>query len=162
MTFGELKKALAQGTTFEVTKDFAVDFSAIAVKTQGKVQFYIPYKQKTKLDDDEPINYLVTDNPSYKTEQGVSPGMTIKQASQIYGAAKLRLDKEQESKEIIFFAQQPAQITFYGVLPGGQDFAGVYPDSNEPSALETDRYNDRAQIGRIIVACQPGVCKGEH
>jgi hypothetical protein len=162
MTFGELKKTLGKGTTFEVTNNFAVDFSAIAVKKQGQVQFYIPYEQSTKLTDDSQIQYLVTDNPSYKTEQGVSPGMTIKQASQIYGAARLRLNREQESKEVVSFAQQPAQITFYGVLPGGKDFAGVYPDSNEPAALETDKYNDRAQIGKIIVACRPGVCAPEH
>ncbi len=162
MTFGELKKALGQSTTFEVTNDFAVDFNAIAVKQQGKVQFYIPYERNSKLADEAPIHYLVTDNPSYKTEQGVSPGMTIKQAAQIYGVAKLRLNRDQESKEIVFFAKQPAQITFYGVLPGGKDFAGVYPDSNEPSALETDRYSDQAQIGKIIVACRPEVCAGEH
>jgi hypothetical protein len=162
MTFGELKKALGQSTTFEVTNDFAVDFNAIAVKKQGQVQFYIPYERNSKLADEAPIHYLVTDNPSYKTEQGVSPGMTIRQAAQIYGAAKLRLNRDQESKETVYFAQQPAQITFYGVLPGGKDFAGVYPDSNEPSALETDRYNEKALIGKIIVACRPEVCGGEH
>jgi hypothetical protein len=161
MTFGELKKSLDKNITLEVTDNFAVDFSAIAVKKQGKVQFYIPYERKSKLGDEDPIHYLVTDNPTYKTEQGVSPGMTIKQAAQIYGPAKLIFSRDNESKEIVRFAQQPADLTFYGVRSGDQNLAGIYPESND-AVLETDRYSDQAQIGKIIVACRPEVCGGEH
>lgn len=161
MTFGELKKSLAKGITLEVKDNFAVDFSAIAVKKQGKVQFYIPYTRKNKLGDEDAINYLVTDNPIYKTEQGVRPGMTIKQAARIYGPAKLILSRDNASKEIIRFAKQPADLTFYGVRSGDQNLAGIYPESND-AVLETDRYSDRAKIGEIIVACQPETCEDEH
>jgi hypothetical protein len=161
MTFGELKKSLANGITLEVKDNFAAEFSAIAVKKQGKVQFYIPYTSKNKLGDEDPINYLVTDNPNYKTEQGVRPGMTIKQAARIYGPAKLILSRDNASKEIIRFAKQPADLTFYGVRSGDQNLAGIYPESND-AVLETDRYSDQAKIGEIIVACQPENCEDEH
>jgi hypothetical protein len=161
MTLGDLKKAVDKDTTFEVVSDFAVDFNAIAVKQQGKVQYYIPYERTQPFGDGDRIRYLVTDNPSFKTAQGVSSGMTIKQAAQIYGSAKLSMNRSAESREIVRFAQQPQEIVFYGARSEQQDLAGIYPESNE-EVLETDRYADRAKIGRITITCREAVCGAEH
>jgi hypothetical protein len=161
MTLGDLKKAVDKDTTFEVVSDFAVDFNAIAVKQQGKVQYYIPYERTQSFGDGDRIRYLVTDNPGFKTAQGVSPGMTIKQVAQIYGSAKLSMNRSAESREIVRFAQQPQEIVFYGARSEQQDLAGIYPESNE-EVLETDRYVDRAKIGRITITCREAVCGAEH
>jgi hypothetical protein len=161
MTLGDLKKAVNKDTTFEVVSDFAVDFNAIAVKQQGKVQYYIPYERTQFFGDGDRIRYLVTDNPGFKTAQGVSPGMTIKQVAQIYGSAKLSMNRSAESREIVRFAQQPQEIVFYGARSEQQDLAGIYPESNE-EVLETDRYADRAKIGRITITCREAVCGAEH
>jgi hypothetical protein len=161
MTLGDLKKAVDKNTTFEVVSDFAVDFNAIAVKQQGKVQYYIPYERTQPFGDGDRIRYLVTDNPGFKTAQGVSPGMTIKQVAQIYGSAKLSMNRSAESREIVRFAQQPQEIVFYGARSEQQDLAGIYPESNE-EVLETDRYVDRAKIGRITITCREAVCGAEH
>jgi hypothetical protein len=94
MTLGDLKKNLKNKATFENKSDFATGYNALAVVQQGKVQFYIPYQKKKKIADTDQVRYLVTENPVYKTAEGVSPGMTIKQATAAYGNAKLALNRQ--------------------------------------------------------------------
>lgn len=78
MTLGALKKALAGKAEFKVKSPFIVDFDAIAVIESGKEQYYILYPAGSPLADADVIEALVTDNPNYRTAEGVGPGTPIK------------------------------------------------------------------------------------
>lgn len=158
ITYGDLKKSL-QGSTFETVPQFASNYAAIAVKQRGQVQFYIPYPQNNPLADGDPVRYLVTDNPSYKTDRGVSSGMTIQQAARIYGPAKLSLTRAVGSSEMIQFTSQPGEIIFNAARSRG--LAGKYPESNE-EIVATEKYDTKAKIGRITVVCRAEICGIEH
>jgi hypothetical protein len=106
MTLAELKKNLKNSARFETQTDFTPGYNALAVKQQGKVQFYIPYPKKQKVTDNDQIKILVTDNPIYKTAEGIAPGMSIKKATEAYGDAKLVYNPKASAEEIAFFERQ--------------------------------------------------------
>ncbi len=157
MTLGDLKKNLKNKATFENKSDFATGYNALAVVQQGKVQFYIPYQKKKKIADTDQVRYLVTENPVYKTAEGVSPGMTIKQATAAYGNAKLALNRQMQAEELVMFASQPADLRFFSGSTGSKNRAGIYPKSKSEN-LETEKYSDSGRIKRIAVICQESVC----
>jgi hypothetical protein len=69
MTLGALKKQLGANAEFKVTSPYIVDFDAIAVSQNGKVQYYILYPAAKPLTDSDKIEYLLTENPAYRTEK---------------------------------------------------------------------------------------------
>jgi hypothetical protein len=159
MTLGDLKKSLKNKATFENKSDFATGYNALAVVQQGKVQFYIPYQKKKKIADTDQVRYLVTENPLYKTAEGVSPGMTIKQATAAYGNAKLALNRQMQAEELVMFASQPVDLRFFSSSTGSKNRAGIYPKSKSKGEnLETEKYSETGRIKRIAVICQESVC----
>jgi hypothetical protein len=160
MTLSDLKKTL-KGATFQNKPDFAVGYSALAVMQKGVVQFYIPYQRQKKLTEADKVRFLVTENPAYKTPQGIAPGMTIKQAAAVYGLPNLRLQKETESGEILTFAQQPLKMAFSTGRSATK--AGIYPQANAKGApaSETNQYREQAKIKRITVICDETICGQE-
>jgi hypothetical protein len=158
MTIGNLKKI--KGYTFQTKPDFANGYSALAISQKGKVQFYIPYLRQKPITDKDQVRFLVTENPTYKTEQGVSPGMTLKQASQVYGQPVLQLQKETESGEILTFTQQPGNMAFSTGRSATK--VGIYPKIQGKTAVETTKYNEQAKIKRITVVCPDTVCGAEQ
>jgi hypothetical protein len=158
MTVSDLKKI--KGYTFQTKTDFATGYSALAVSQKGKVQFYIPYLRQKPLTDKDQVRFLVTENPTYKTEQGVSPGMTLKQVSQVYGQPVLQLQKEAESGEILAFAQQPQSMAFSTGRSATK--VGIYPKVAGKTAVQTTKYNEQAKIKRITVVCPDAVCGAEQ
>jgi hypothetical protein len=152
MTFKDLKQQMGEGFEFTVKNSFMDGFDAIAVTKAGAVQFYIPYPASTKFIDEDKIQHLMTDNPNYRTEQGVGPGTTIAQATSVYGSATLSLSKENESREFISFTQHPAGLAFRPKPVKNQSVAGEYPESNE-DYLKTQKYDPKAAIGQITVSC---------
>jgi len=151
MTFGELKKALGSTALFKVESSVMVDFDGVAVSQSGKVQYWIIYPGRTKLKDADVIELLMTDNPNYKTVEGVGPGMTLKQAEAIYGKATLGYNTSYESVEGIVFANQPnnKKISFAPKAEGRQ-YAGVYGASQD-SFHQTNKYQPNAVIRNVIV-----------
>jgi hypothetical protein len=157
MTFRDLKQQMGEGVEFAVKTSFIDGFDAIAVTKVGKVQYYIPYPTGTKFTDEDRIQHLMTDNPNYRTEQGVGPGTTIEQASSVYGNATLSLSKENESREFINFTQHPNGLAFRPKPVKNQSVAGDYPESNE-EYLKTQKYDKKAAIGQITVSCVDEQC----
>jgi hypothetical protein len=157
MTFRDLKQQMGEGVEFAVKTSFIDGFDAIAVTKAGKVQYYIPYPAGTKFTDEDRIQHLMTDNPNYRTEQGVGPGTTIEQASSVYGDATLSLSKENESREFINFTQHPNGLAFRPKPVKNQSVAGDYPESNE-EYLKTQKYDKKAAIGQITVSCVDEQC----
>jgi hypothetical protein len=160
MTFGDLKSQMGTGYDFPVKTNFLEGFDAIAVTKGRTVQYYIPYPAGTNFGDADRIQHLMTDNPSYRTQQGVGPGTPIKQAATVYGGATLTLSKENESHEFINFNQQPSGLAFRPKPIGKRAFAGNYPESDD-EYLKTQKYDNRAAIGQITVSCPEEQCAQE-
>ncbi len=158
MTFADLKQQIGEGVEFAVKTSFIDGFDAIAVTKAGTIQYYIPYPAGTKFTNEDRIQHLMTDNPNYRTEQGVGPGTTIEQAAAVYGGATLSLSKENESREFISFTQHPNGLAFRPKSVKNQSVAGDYPESNE-EYLKTQHYDKKAEIGQITVSCVGEQCE---
>jgi hypothetical protein len=160
MSFKELKEQMGKELEFQVKTNFIEGFDAIAVTKAGTVQYYIPYPTGTNFSDNDRIQHLMTDNPNYRTQQGVGPGTSIGQAVSVYGNATLSMSKENESREFISFSQHPSGLAFRPKPIGKRSFAGEYPESNE-EYLKTQKYDNRAAIGQITVSCAEEKCGQE-
>jgi hypothetical protein len=161
MRFKELKQQMGRGFEFPVKTSFIEGFDAIAVTKAGAVQYYIPYPAGTNFTDEDRIEHLMTDNPNYRTEEGVGPGTPIDRAASVYGGATISLSKENESREFINFDRHPDGLAFRPKPAGSRTFAGEYPESND-EYLKTQKYDTRASIGQITVSCTEDKCGEEQ
>jgi hypothetical protein len=157
MTLKELKQKMGAQVQFPVKTNFIEGFDAIAVTKAGTVQYYIPYPTGTNFTDADRIQHLMTDNPNYRTQQGVGPGTSIGQAVSVYGDATLSMSKDNESREFINFSQHPNGLAFRPKPVGKRNFAGEYPESND-DYLKTQKYDKQAAIGQITVSCSEDKC----
>ncbi|GAB4463411.1 MAG: hypothetical protein OHK0037_15960 [Elainellaceae cyanobacterium] len=156
MTLGELKQALPDAT-FEVRSPFIVDFDAIAVSQNGKPQFYVLYLAGESFGDNDVVQGVLTDNPSYRTDRGVGPGTAIAQAERIYGDATLSYNTQNESREYVRFAQHPASNLSFGTGNGNAETAGIYP-SPAADYNETQQFREDATIESVLVICLTDAC----
>ena len=156
MTLGELKKKLGDGATFETLPSFMTDFDAIAVKKGSETLFYVLYFNFDPLEDGDEIQILLTDNPQFRTTDGVGPGTPIQQAESVYGDATLSYTTDYESKEFVKFAQTAGKkMTFKtNGNVGEKGFVGVYPQSSGGEYYETKDFKDSAKIGEVMVEGQ--------
>lgn len=150
MTLKQLKQVLGAKANFQVVSPFMVDVDAIAVSQSGKVQYYILYPAGTKFSDSDRIEELLTDNPNFRTDEGVGPGTTLKQAEAIYGDATLFYNTSNESREYVKFAHQPAKNLLFRTFAPEQTFAGIYP-SESREYNETKKFQADASIRSVIV-----------
>jgi hypothetical protein len=157
MTLKELKQKMGAQVEFPVKTNFIEGFDAIAVTKAGTIQYYIPYPTGTNFTDADRIQHLMTDNPNYRTQQGVGPGTSIGQAVSVYGNATLSMSKDNESREFINFSQHPNGLAFRPKPVGKRNFAGEYPESND-DYLKTQKYDKQAAIGQITVSCAEDKC----
>jgi hypothetical protein len=161
MTLKELKQKVGTQVEFPIKANFIEGFDAIAVTKAGTVQYYIPYPTGTNFTDSDRIQHLMTDNPNYRTQQGVGPGTSIGQAVTVYGNATLSMSKDNESREFINFSKHPNGLAFRPKPVGKRSFAGEYPESNE-DYLKTEKYDKQAAIGQITVSCPEDKCNLDH
>jgi hypothetical protein len=161
MTLKELKQKMGAQVQFPVKPNFIEGFDAIAVTKAGTVQYYIPYPTGTNFTDADRIQHLMTDNPNYRTQQGVGPGTSIGQAVSVYGDATLSMSKDNESREFINFSQHPNGLAFRPKPVGKRNFAGDYPESND-DYIKTQKYDKQAAIGQITVSCAEDKCDLDH
>lgn len=154
MTLGELKQLLAGKAEFTVKSPFIVDFDAIAVSTGGKDQFYILYPTLLRLAETDVIEALVTDNPNYRTAEGVGPGTLIKDAQTAYGDASLSYNSQNESREYVKFAKLNTKaIAFRVKPPQGKSVAGVY-SASKGELKQTKDFQKNATINLVEVYCR--------
>lgn len=146
----ELKEILGTSANFEVVSPFMVDLDAIAVSQSGEIQYYIVYPAYTKFNDSDKIELLLTTNPKYVTSEGVGVGMSLQEVANIYGAATISYNTQNESREMVSFANyNPSNIILTPTTPS-QSFAGIYPSSSG-EYHETTEFNDSATIQSIFV-----------
>jgi hypothetical protein len=156
MTLGELKKELGEQTEF-IDQSFMVDFPAIHVIQAGETLFYLVYGSWETLEDNDPITMIATDNPQFRTAEGVGVGTTIQEAEAIYGEATLNYNTDNESREYVKFANSPfsgsdfPRLSFRANREEGQ-FAGIYDEATEDgSYYETNEFHPDATISMIMV-----------
>jgi hypothetical protein len=155
MTLGELRRQIGDRAQFQKIQEFIPDHNAIAVRQGGQVQYYIVYDRYSDFGDNDKIQYLITDNRNYRTEQGVGPGSSISDAEKTYGRPTLSYSRENESRETVRFPQTPS-LTFLPARSRG--FAGIYPPANDTEYQQTNRYQPQATISRVIVTCPEENC----
>lgn len=154
MTLGELKQTLGDQATFEAKAPFMVDFDAIAVSYAGEVQFYILHMAGQPFSDSDVIQGLMTDNPNYRTAEGIGSGSTIRQAEAAYGKAVLAYNTSNESREYARFQRHPANNISFGTGNGNaaETTAGIY-SSPRGEYNETQQYREDATIQSVLVVC---------
>ena len=155
MKFGELKKQLSEKAQLSDSQPFMVDFSAIAVSKEGEVHYYILHPASEPFTDESTIELVLTDNPKFRTAEGIAPGMAVSQGELVYGEAKLAYNTEGESREYIYFAKSPAENMSFrsnGNTEKLSSFAGVYTSSSGESYYETKEFRDDATINSIMVS----------
>ena len=150
MTLKQLKRKLGTDTKFQAVSPFMVDFDAIAVYQSGIVQYYILYPSGANFSDSDLIELLLTDNPNYRTAEGVGAGTPLKQAETIYGAAILFYNTQNESREQVRFAHYSPRYLFFQPTVSGRQFAGIYSSLSE-EYNETKKFQDSATIRSILV-----------
>ena len=163
-TLEELKVKVAQladDLSLAKVDEYMVDFSAMAVMRGREILFYAVFYEGEHTKPGSKIEFVETDNPRFRTAEGVGPGMLISDAAKIYGPAKLGYNTENESRESVTFGGKDSpdsNISFRPVIPTlGVEFAGIYPEAEGPW-LETGEYHLFAVVHRIAVfAPAPGL-----
>ena len=150
ITYGELKNKLGDNFEFQVVSPFMVDIDAIAVSQSGKVQYYLLYLSSDTFDDNSIIEIIMTENSKYSTAEGITVGTSIKKVEQRYGQATFSYNINNESREYVEFAQQPASNILFRPTANNYGFAGIY---NEPiqEYNQTKIFEDNAVINQIQV-----------
>ncbi|MGJ3247212.1 MAG: lysozyme inhibitor LprI family protein [Elainellaceae cyanobacterium] len=158
MTLGELKQQLGDRAEFVVERSFMVDFDAIAVRQDGDTLFYIIQSEHEPMQDDDPIQLLLTTNPAFRTPDGVGPGLLIDQAASVYGQPTLSYNSENEMRESVRFADFSASNVVFrtngfdiGDTLSDYALAGVYGDPVEGAFYETTDYRPDATIRAVMV-----------
>lgn len=154
MTFGELKQMLGEEVEFQVESPFIVNFDAIAIVEEAEVQYYLLYPAGTSLEDSDLIEAVITNNPQYRTAEGIGSGTSVQQAEAVYGNATLYYSLANESREYVRFANQPSpDIAFRLGAANDGTLAGIYPSPQE-EYNETEEYQEDATIRFVEVYCR--------
>jgi outer membrane protein assembly factor BamB len=145
MTYGKLKAVLGKRVGFRDV-DLGIGMKAKGVFVKGIIQYYILYPSFKTLEPTDVISVLATNNPQYKTAEGIGPGTRIKDAEAIYGQATLTYQQTNSREELIHFRNKPQTLWFarYEKVK-----AGEY--KTEKPFNMTQRYRDDAVIEFIGV-----------
>ncbi|MGJ3247999.1 MAG: hypothetical protein ACFE0I_18195 [Elainellaceae cyanobacterium] len=159
MTFETLKQTLGSEVEFTEETSLMSDFDAIAVRNDGVVQYYILHLAGEPFTEEDVIQGLMTDNPSFMTAEEVGAGTPIKNAEESYGKATLSYHTRNESREYVRFENHPANNVSFQAGNGEQDPTGIY---SAPSSEynETPDFADSASIQSVLVVCLVEDCAG--
>ncbi|MEL6901499.1 MAG: hypothetical protein AAFP07_11145 [Cyanobacteria bacterium J06606_4] len=142
MTGGELRRALPELNFQPYLGDGPlVDTEGVTVTNQnGDIAFYA----LAVVGEGPKLNILVTDNPDYKTTEGIGPQTLVREATLDYGAPTLYYSVYNESREYVRFAYGPEDIDF---RTGSSGAAGIYTSRSEYN--ETTSYQPEARIREV-------------
>lgn len=111
MTYGKLKAVLGKRVGFQDV-DLGIGMKAKGVFLEGILQYYILYPSFKSLEPTDVISVLATNNPRYKTAEGIGPGVRIKDAEAEYGPATLTYQSTNSREELIHFQNKPQTLWF--------------------------------------------------
>lgn len=151
MTVAQARKAAAPMKLSRTSDGEGI--ALIAVK-EGKVEVMTLYAgegdRAARVNNNARIEQIWVWDRSYKTANGVHPGMLLRVAEKRYGKVRKIEMSEIESREFAEFASHPKGIDFR--LQGKNDQAGVYPSgSSTATAYTPGAYIDSVQVtGRDV------------
>lgn len=164
MSVGELKQLYPQAN-YRLTSLPGIP-RAIAVSEKSEDLFYfIASPDSGGLPRDEAvIMFVTTNNPKYKTVEGIKPGISLEKATKAYGPVLLYFSPQAEYAQ---FQNQPSNprsgMGFWAKAAAGQKAAGVYQWSNtQQNSCETgnsgfcqsNQFNPGSTIWYISVGSQ--------
>lgn len=88
------------------------------------------------------VKMIETFSPSFRTSEGVHPGISVREAEEIYGATRQIELSEIESRQYIAFANQPDYLTLR------LDYTGIFRDG----ARTTTEFEPGAKIMSIAIS----------
>jgi hypothetical protein len=160
---GKVKLGMTVGQAKKIWKDYKFErardgeFSAlIAVKKGNRPLVTIHAEEKGYLDENSPIQddaritAMEVWDKNFKTAEGVSPRMPVRNAEKIYGKVKNITRSEIESREYAEFANQPGGIDFR--LSGKAGFAAVNYRTDERGVEISKHFVPSAYIFNITIA----------
>ncbi len=146
MTFGRLKAVLGSGVTFREI-DLNIGMNAKAMFVDNVVQFYILYPTFKTLKDTDIITVLTTDNPAYKTKEGIGSYVEIAAVERVLGPAVLTYHSDKSFEELIHFRNKKQGYWFARYK---NEKAGVYKKKSSDFNV-TREYKEGAVIEFIGV-----------
>jgi hypothetical protein len=100
--------------------------------------------------DAHKIRALMTENPRYKTAEGIGPKTLLRQAAEVYGKPALSYHTENESREYVEFENPPSPMILFGTGNGQTNPAGIYLSPGR-EYNETWKYRSDALIESVSV-----------
>nr|MDJ0707282.1 hypothetical protein [Leptolyngbyaceae cyanobacterium MO_188.B28] len=163
MPLEDLKLELGTDAQFQTKSPFMGNFDAIAVTIPGdhKALYYIVYPSGTALEDSDEITMLITDNPKFRTAEGIGPGVLVSKAVEVYGDPTFSYRPANESREFVRFADTAHNNAANSdssrkFLPQAlsYDFAGIYQNPTGESN-ETKEFQENASIWQVWLIKTP-------
>ena len=147
LTEAELRTGLGSGYEVVSAGTVLADTVGFTVLKGGIVQFHALHRVGAGPE----LDLLVTDNPAYRTAEGIGPGTTIDEAVTVYGPATISYSSLGETRELVVFAAGPDDsIVFRAFGPSLGELAGVYGDASDGFAESTE-YQPGSTIGQIWI-----------
>lgn len=143
MTLREAKAAIADAS-FQRSTDG--DGAALVSVLIGKEHLMTLHADEVDperpIDWTRKIDFVETFNPSCKTADGIFPGMPARNAEKKLGKTTKIIQSEIESREFIYFQNQPKNFLFR------LDYSGRFPEG----ARKTKKFSEGAKILSIGVS----------
>ncbi len=157
MTLGELQSSVDSSITFSPQSPFMVGFDAIAVQENDTVLYYILHLAGEPFEENDIIQGLFTDNPTFQTREGIGANSLIQDAEAIYGNATLAYNLANEGREFVRFENHPSTNLSFRTGSAGHSLAGIYP---EPTSdyNETTEFQPNAIIQSVLLVCLTEEC----
>lgn len=144
-TAAQLRAQLGSGWSVTPADAILVDLVGYEVKQGDTLRFHA-----LGDDLDGPLTVFVAQSSDLQTVEGVGPTSTIDAGVTAYGAATLSFNPDNESREFVRFANEPAGRIFFRT--GSGDEAGIYAAGD----TETTQFKDGATIKTVWVTCIRG------
>ena len=148
MTVAQARKAMP-GVRFARTTD-GEGMALIELK-RGKTLEIILYageeNAEKPISEKAKIEMISIFGPSYRTAEGVYPGMPLKEVEKVYGKLVRLTMSEIESREYAEFAHEPAGLSFRAGLPE-IGIAGIYQEGSR----ETKSYQPSAVVTQVEIS----------
>ena len=122
MTLGQFKKKINRNLEFQEAI-LANGLKAIAVIFDEAVQYYLIFPQQFKVDDYSEIKMVVTNNPKYKTRDGIFSGLKVNKVASFLGNPTFSYNRDYPLEERLRFRHQPRWVVFTSY---SQKKAGIY------------------------------------
>jgi outer membrane protein assembly factor BamB len=145
MTLGQFKKKINKEMEFQETL-LANGLKAIAVIFNSNVQYYLVFPQRVVIDDYSKIRMVITNNPKYKTSDGIYSNLRVTKVSSFLGTPTFSYNRDYPLEERLRFQKQPRWLVFTSY---SQKKAGNYIVKSKFNA--TKKFNQGAKLQFIGV-----------